>query len=166
MGVSPTFSTVSPGLRPAAAAGEAGAGAGESGGPGAGPRGAAAAVGGGGWVAVQSVAPAAGTHGATPAMVVVIWEVPKPTTAMKNNPKARTMCDTDPATSTTRRLGAENRWNARARSCAGTTSVSAMPMMRTYPPAGMALSPYSVSPRRNDQSFGPKPTKYSVTFMP
>ena len=30
----------------------------------------------------------------------------------------------------------------------------------------MALIPYSVSPRRIDQSRGPKPTKYSVTFMP
>ena len=38
--------------------------------------------------------------------------------------------------------------------------------MRTYPPAGMALMPYSVSPRRTDHSRGPKPTKYSVTFMP
>ena len=26
--------------------------------------------------------------------------------------------------------------------------------------------PYSVSPRRNDHRRGPKPTKYSVTFMP
>src|SRR6202035_5810414 len=26
--------------------------------------------------------------------------------------------------------------------------------------------PYSVSPRRIDQSLGPKPTKYSVAFMP
>ena len=38
--------------------------------------------------------------------------------------------------------------------------------MRTYPPAGMALTPYSVSPRRTDHSRGPKPTKYSVTCMP
>ena len=39
-------------------------------------------------------------------------------------------------------------------------------MMRTYPPAGMALTPYSVSPRRVDHSRGPKPRKNSVTFMP
>ena len=38
--------------------------------------------------------------------------------------------------------------------------------MRTYPPAGMPFTPYSVSPRRTDQSRGPKPTKYSVTCMP
>ena len=30
----------------------------------------------------------------------------------------------------------------------------------------MALTPYSVSPRRNDQMRGPKPRKNSVTFMP
>src|SRR5450755_889462 len=30
----------------------------------------------------------------------------------------------------------------------------------------MALTPYSVSPRRTDHSRGPKPTKYSVSFMP
>ena len=30
----------------------------------------------------------------------------------------------------------------------------------------MALMPYSVSPRRNDQMRGPKPMKNSVTFMP
>jgi hypothetical protein len=30
----------------------------------------------------------------------------------------------------------------------------------------MALTPYSVSPRRTDHSRGPKPTKYSVTFIP
>jgi hypothetical protein len=29
----------------------------------------------------------------------------------------------------------------------------------------MAFTPYSVSPRRNDHSRGPKPRKYSVTFM-
>ncbi len=38
--------------------------------------------------------------------------------------------------------------------------------MRTYPPAGIALTPYSVSPLRTDHRRGPKPTKYSVTFMP
>ena len=29
----------------------------------------------------------------------------------------------------------------------------------------MALTPYSVSPRRTDHKRGPKPTKYSVTFI-
>ena len=38
--------------------------------------------------------------------------------------------------------------------------------MRTYPPAGMAFTPYSVSPRLTDHKRGPNPTKYSVTFMP
>ena len=30
----------------------------------------------------------------------------------------------------------------------------------------MAFTPYSVSPRRNDHSRGPKPTKNSVAFIP
>ncbi len=41
-----------------------------------------------------------------------------------------------------------------------------MPRMRTYPPAGIALIPYSVSPLRTDHSRGPNPRKYSVTFIP
>ena len=41
-----------------------------------------------------------------------------------------------------------------------------MPMIRTYPPAGIALMPYSVSPLRNDQIRGPNPRKNSVTFIP
>ena len=39
-------------------------------------------------------------------------------------------------------------------------------MIRTNPPAGISLSPYSVSPRLVDQTVRPKPTKYWVTFMP
>src|SRR5438874_9814849 len=38
--------------------------------------------------------------------------------------------------------------------------------MRTYPPNTRALTPYSVSPRRNDQSRGPNPTKNSSTLIP
>ena len=41
-----------------------------------------------------------------------------------------------------------------------------MPTILTKPPAGMALMPYSVSPRRRDQRVGPKPTKNWVAFMP
>ena len=41
-----------------------------------------------------------------------------------------------------------------------------MPIIRMYPPSGIALTPYSVSPRWRDQSVGPKPTMYWVTFTP
>src|SRR6266542_4474487 len=41
-----------------------------------------------------------------------------------------------------------------------------IPAMRTYPPAGMAFTPYSVSPRRNDHRRGPKPMKNSSILMP
>ena len=41
-----------------------------------------------------------------------------------------------------------------------------MPTIFTKPPAGIALTPYSVSPFRRDQSVGPKPTKNWVAFMP
>ncbi len=41
-----------------------------------------------------------------------------------------------------------------------------MPTILTKPPAGMALTPYSVSPRWRDHRVGPKPTKNCVAFMP
>ncbi len=41
-----------------------------------------------------------------------------------------------------------------------------MPSIFTKPPAGMALTPYSVSPRRVDHRVGPKPTKKRDAFMP
>ena len=41
-----------------------------------------------------------------------------------------------------------------------------MPMIRTYPPRGRALTPYSVSPFLIDHRRGPNPKKYSVTFIP
>ncbi len=46
-----------------------------------------------------------------------------------------------------------------ARSCSsGASSSSAvMPAMSQKPPAGIALRPYSVSPRRNEYSRGPNP---------
>jgi hypothetical protein len=40
-----------------------------------------------------------------------------------------------------------------------------MPAILQKPPSGSALSPYSVSPRRNDQTVGPKPRKNRSTFM-
>ena len=72
----------------------------------------------------------------------------------------------DPATSTTVRCHRGNRQKARWLSAAGTSSSGVIPMILTKPPAGKALTPYSVSPRRNDQIVGPKPAKYCVAFMP
>src|SRR3954468_5398346 len=39
-------------------------------------------------------------------------------------------------------------------------------MILTKPPAGMALTPNSVSPRLRDHSVGPNPRKNCVAFMP
>jgi hypothetical protein len=41
-----------------------------------------------------------------------------------------------------------------------------IPIIRTYPPSGMALRPYSVSPRRRENTVGPKPTMYCVHLTP
>ncbi len=46
------------------------------------------------------------------------------------------------------------------------SSGGSMPTILTYPPSGMALMPYSVSPRCLLQTVGPKPMKYCVTFPP
>ena len=56
--------------------------------------------------------------------------------------------------------------NVRGSSSESMSSRLLIPTMRTYPPAGMAFTPYSVSPRRKDHTRGPKPRKNSVTFMP
>jgi hypothetical protein len=49
------------------------------------------------------------------------------------------------------------RYMARGSSSAVTSSRAVMPAMSQKPPAGMALKPYSVSPRRKLNSLGPKP---------
>ena len=59
-----------------------------------------------------------------------------------------------------------NRQKARSRSSGATSSSGVIPTIFTKPPAGTALSPYSVSPRRNENTVGPKPAKYWVAFMP
>jgi hypothetical protein len=41
-----------------------------------------------------------------------------------------------------------------------------MPAIFTYPPSGSAFTPYSMSFRVNDQSFGPNPMKYCSTLKP
>ncbi len=41
-----------------------------------------------------------------------------------------------------------------------------MPIIRMYPPSGMALMPYSVSPLRREKIVGPNPTMYCGTRIP
>ena len=45
-------------------------------------------------------------------------------------------------------------------------SSTVSPAIFTYPPSGIALMQYSVSPRRNDSSFGPKPSEKVRTRTP
>ncbi len=54
----------------------------------------------------------------------------------------------------------------RPMSSGSTSSSTLIPTMRTYPPAGIAFTPYSVSPRLIDQMRGPNPTKNSLTLIP
>ena len=49
---------------------------------------------------------------------------------------------------------------------ATSSSCGVIPTIFTKPPSGMPFSPYSVSPRRNENRVGPKPAKYRVTFIP
>ena len=41
-----------------------------------------------------------------------------------------------------------------------------IPTNLTYPPSGISLRPYSVSPLRRDHSVRPNPTKYWVVLTP
>ena len=75
-------------------------------------------------------------------------------------------CIAEPAETTSILRGHDLIRYDRCSSPGSTGSRLFIPMMRTYAPAGMPLTPYSVSPLRNDQSRGPKPMKNSVTFMP
>src|SRR5215207_3087116 len=72
----------------------------------------------------------------------------------------------DPATSTTVRCHSGKRQNARGASAGSTGSSGVIPTIFTKPPAGIALRPYSVSPRRKEKTVGPKPAKYWVAFIP
>ena len=65
----------------------------------------------------------------------------------------------DPAESTITRCQVGLRKNARGASSAVTSSSAVIPAMSQKPPAGIALSPYSVSPRRKENTFGPNPMK-------
>ncbi len=75
-------------------------------------------------------------------------------------------CIVEPATSTMNRCQPGWLMNARGSSSTAMSSSGVMPMIFTKPPAGMALTPYSVSPFLRDHSVGPKPTKNWVAFIP
>ncbi len=76
-------------------------------------------------------------------------------------------CESGPARMTSARCRTGFAPYARSSSPGGTSfSNGFIPAIFTYPPAGIAFNPYSISPRRNDHSFGPNPTKYSRTRNP
>ena len=56
-------------------------------------------------------------------------------------------------------------WNTSDDSYPVVSSDSSIPGIFTYPPRGIALSPYSVFPRLKEKTFGPKPTKNSETAI-
>ena len=91
---------------------------------------------------------------------------PIPIASANSSTKASAKCMNDPAASTMMRCQPGWRRNERGSSAGSTSSSSVMPTIFTKPPAGMALTPYSVSPFRRDQSVWPNPTKNWVTFMP
>ena len=64
-----------------------------------------------------------------------------------------------PANSVATRLQVACLYIARSASSGSRSSTGVIPAMSQKPPSGMALMPYSISPRRVDQSVGPKPTK-------
>ena len=110
----------------------------------------------------------------TAAIVVVltIWpsasvaNVPQTATTTHNRTIATTKWLMIPASTTTDFCQNGAARYVRSSSKGSTSSNGFIPMMRTYPPKGMALTPYTVSPRVVDQSFGPNPKKASVAFMP
>jgi hypothetical protein len=81
------------------------------------------------------------------------------------NPRMKWVAE--PALSTMVRFHTGYFHMARCSSPSGTSSSSGViPTILTNAPAGIALTPYSVSPRLNANSVGPKPTKNRVTFIP
>ena len=78
--------------------------------------------------------------------------------------KPMTKCMAGPAPITTVRFQAGNRHMARGWSASSSCGV--MPVILTKPPTGMALTPYSIPPRRTDHRVGPNPAKNRVTRMP
>ena len=64
-----------------------------------------------------------------------------------------------PPSMTAIRFHALCRYIARSTSSGAISSSAVMPAMSQKPPAGIALRPYSVSPRRKLNTLGPKPMK-------
>ncbi len=91
---------------------------------------------------------------------------PMPNDATSTSRTAMMKWTVDPAARTTARWPAGWRQKARGSSAGSTSSSCVIPTIFTKPPAGMALTPYSVSPRWRDQIVGPKPQKNWVAFMP
>jgi hypothetical protein len=91
---------------------------------------------------------------------------PIPAASANSSTKASTKCMNEPAASTMMRCQPGWRRNDRGSSSWAMSSISVMPTIFTKPPAGMALTPYSVSPLRRDQTVWPNPTKNWVTFIP
>nr|CRL79972.1 hypothetical protein CPGR_03168 [Mycolicibacter nonchromogenicus] len=64
-----------------------------------------------------------------------------------------------PANNTATRFHVFCLYMARSTSSGANSSTAVIPAMSQKPPAGTALRPYSVSPRRVDHNVVPKPTK-------
>jgi hypothetical protein len=92
----------------------------------------------------------------SPNVTAIAYSTTKPSRKWVNGPVAIT----------TVRFHVFCRHMARGSSSGATSSSAVIPAISQNPPTGMALSPYSVSPRRNDQMRGPMPMKYLRTFMP
>src|SRR5262249_37308573 len=110
----------------------------------------------------------AGTHDSTAPTVVPALPVsrPMPTATTNNSTKASAKCMNDPAASTMIRCHPGFLRNERGSSAGSTSSSSVVPTICTKPPAGIALTPYSVSPLLRDQIVRPNPTKNWVAFIP
>src|SRR5579859_2737032 len=126
------------------------------------------------WAAGEGASPEAqpdssvlGTHFTTvPTVVVLVLARPTASGSISSRKKASTKCMNEPATSTITRCQPGFTRNDRGSSTASTSSIEVMPTIFTNPPAGMPLTPYSVSPRLRDHRVGPKPRKNWVAFMP
>ena len=89
-----------------------------------------------------------GTQGSmAPIVEELVLDRPIPTARMNSSTKASAKCMNDPAASTIIRCQGGCLRKERGSSSGSTSSRAVMPTILTKPPAGMALTPYSVSPR-------------------
>ena len=103
----------------------------------------------------------AGTQDSTVPTVVPALAVsrPMPAATMNSSTRASMKCMNEPAAKTMIRCQPGWLRNDRGSSAASTSSSSVIPTILTKPPAGIALTPYSVSPFWRDQMVRPNPTK-------